>query len=54
MRYENPDVPHEVNVARDRPLTDFLRLAAGLVLFVAIAGAALYFGGGRLARLILE
>jgi Zn-dependent protease with chaperone function len=52
MRYENPDVPHEVNVSRDNPLTEFFRLAAGLALIVVVFGAALYFGGSQVARLI--
>ena len=30
MSYENPEVPHEVNVARDEALVDFLRLLAGV------------------------
>jgi hypothetical protein len=52
MRYENPDVPHEVNVARGNPLSEFIRLAAALAVLITIGGAALYLGGGRLARLI--
>jgi Zn-dependent protease with chaperone function len=52
MRYENPDVPHEVNVSRDSPVKEFFRLAAGLALLVVLVGSALYLGGGWLARLI--
>lgn len=52
MSYENPDVPHEVNVARDNPLVEFLRLLAGVALVVVAVAAVLYFAGGWLARLI--
>ena len=52
MSYENPDVPHEVNVARDSPLVDFLRLLAGVALVVVAVAAVLYFAGGWLARLL--
>ncbi len=52
MSYENPDVPHDVNVARQDPLLEFLRLAAGLVACVAALGALLYLAGERLARVV--
>jgi Zn-dependent protease with chaperone function len=52
MSYENPEVPHEVNVSRDRPLVEFVRLAAGLALCVLVVSAILYFFGGWFARLI--
>jgi Zn-dependent protease with chaperone function len=52
VSYENPDVPHDVNVARQDPLLEFLRLAAGLVACVAVLGALLYLAGERLARVI--
>ncbi len=52
MSYENPQVPHEVNVARDNPLLEFLRLAAGLALIVVVISALLYFCGSWLSRLI--
>ncbi|MBK6597315.1 MAG: M48 family metallopeptidase [Proteobacteria bacterium] len=52
MSYENPQVPHEVNVARGSHVLEFMRLAAGLALLVGIAAAVLYFAGGQLARLI--
>ena len=32
MSYENPDVPHEVNVGREDPLVEFVRLLAGIAL----------------------
>lgn len=50
VRYENPEVPHEVNVARTDPVVEFLQLAAGLLVALALAGAALYYGGEHLAR----
>lgn len=50
MSYENPEVPHEVNVARDPPLAEFLRLAAGLAAVVLVLGVLLYLCGGWLAR----
>lgn len=52
MSYENPPVPHEVNVSRESVLAEFLRLAAGLCLCVLALSAVLYFAGGWLARLI--
>jgi Zn-dependent protease with chaperone function len=52
VSYENPDVPHDVNVARQDPLHEFLRLAAGLVACVAVLGALLYLAGERLARVV--
>lgn len=50
MSYENPEVPHEVNVARDHPVAEFLRLVAGLAVVVLALGALLYLCGGWLAR----
>ena len=52
MSYENPEVPHEVNVSRDNPVLEFLRLAAGLALVMLGLSAVLYFSGGWLARYI--
>lgn len=52
MSYENPPVPDEVNVGRENPLLEFLRLAAGLAVVVVAISALLYLGGSRLARLI--
>lgn len=52
MSYENPPLPEDVNVGRENPLLEFLRLAAGLAVVVAAVSALLYFGGSRLARLI--
>ncbi|HSW14952.1 MAG TPA: M48 family metallopeptidase [Solimonas sp.] len=52
MSYENPPLPEEVNVGRENVLLEFLRLAAGLAVVMALISAAMYFGGSRLARLI--
>ena len=52
MSYENPQVPHDVNVARGNPLLEFLRLAAGLAVIIVAIGALLYFCGSWLSRLI--
>jgi Zn-dependent protease with chaperone function len=52
MSYENPQVPHEVNVSRESVLAEFVRLAIGLGLVIIAIAALLYFGGGALARLI--
>src|SRR5512134_89109 len=52
MSYENPDVPHEVNVSRDNALVEFLRLLAGVALVVLAIAAVLYLAGGWLARQI--
>lgn len=50
MTYENPPLPEDVNVGRENPLFEFLRLAAGLALVMAVIGAVLYVAGGWLAR----
>ncbi len=52
MSYENPDVPHEVNVSREHPLAEFLRLAAGVALLVGVVSIAVYVGAGSLARFV--
>lgn len=52
MSYENPDVPHEVNVGREDALVDFLRLLAGIGLVVVAVTVVLYFTAGWLARLV--
>lgn len=52
MSYENPQVPHHVNVGRDNPLAEFLRLVAGAALVVGVLSLTLYFAGGQLARYI--
>ncbi|TAH43821.1 MAG: M48 family metallopeptidase [Elusimicrobia bacterium] len=50
MSWENPPVPHEVNVSRESVLAEFLRLLAGLGICVLILAAVLYLAGGWLAR----
>ena len=50
MSYENPPVPHEVNVSRESALIEFLRLVAGLSLCAAVIAAVLWATGGWLAR----
>lgn len=52
MSYENPPLPQDVNVSRDHPVGEFLRLAASLALLVTAASAAIYFGASALARLV--
>jgi predicted Zn-dependent protease len=52
VSYENPDVPHEVNVTRENAPIEFLRLLAGIGLCVVLAAAVLFFAGGWLARLV--
>ncbi len=52
MSYENPQVPHEVNVSRESVLAEFLRLVVGLALVVLTVSAVLYFAGGALARFV--
>jgi predicted Zn-dependent protease len=50
VSYENPDVPHAVNVARGSPVAEFLRLVAALLAVLLLCGAVLYLGGEHLAR----
>lgn len=52
MRYENPEVPQEVNVTRGNPVVEFLRLAGGLLACIVLLGALLYVGGERFARVV--
>jgi Zn-dependent protease with chaperone function len=52
VTYENPEVPHEVNVSRENALAEFVRLVVGIGLVAVVAAAALYFAGGYLARLV--
>jgi Zn-dependent protease with chaperone function len=52
VSYENPDVPHEVNVGRENALVDFLRLLAGVGVVVVVVTVVLYFTAGWLARLV--
>jgi predicted Zn-dependent protease len=52
VSYENPQVPHEVNVSRDSVLVEFVQLAAGVGLVAIAIAAALYFFGGYAARLV--
>lgn len=52
MSYENPEVPHEVNVSRENAVVEFVRLAVGIGVLVIVLAAALYFLGGFFARLV--
>jgi predicted Zn-dependent protease len=52
VSYENPDVPHEVNVSREHPLAEFLRLLAGLGIVVVAVTVVLYLTAGWIARLV--
>lgn len=52
MSYENPQVPHEVNVSRESVLAEFVRLAIGLCLVVVAVAATTYLLGSSLARLV--
>ena len=50
MSYENPPVPHEVNVSRESAIAQFLRLCAGIAVCIVLASAVLWLAGGWLAR----
>lgn len=52
MSYENPEVPHEVNVSRENAFLGFVQLLAGVGVVVVALAAVLYVAGGYLARLI--
>ena len=47
MSYENPPVPHEVNVSRESPLAQFLRLCAGIGLCMALFCDFRYMAEGQ-------
>jgi Zn-dependent protease with chaperone function len=44
MSYDNPPVPHEVNVSAQKPVREFFRLAGGVLLLVALIVGAVYIG----------
>lgn len=50
MSYENPQIPDGINVGRESPLLEFLRLAAGLAVCLLLLSVVLYVAGGWLAR----
>jgi len=50
VSYENPQVPHEVNVSRESVLSEFVRLATGLCL-VVLAPIDVPADDDRIARL---
>src|SRR5690606_38259905 len=50
MSYENPPVPHEVNVSRESAIAQFLRLCAGIAVCIVLASAVFWLAGGWLAR----
>lgn len=52
MSYENPQLPHDVNVSPDNPVAEFLWLLAAVVLLGAALFGTLYVSGGWLARFI--
>ena len=52
MSYENPDVPHEVNVSREHAVAEFLRLLAGIGIVVLALTSLLHFGGAWLVTRI--
>jgi len=52
MSYENPPVPDHVNVSREDPVVEFLRLLAALAVIAGLVSAVLFFAGGWLARYI--
>lgn len=52
MSYENPEVPHEVNVSRENAFLGFVQLLAGVGMVVLALAAVLYVASGYLARLI--
>ncbi len=52
MSYENPPVPHEVNVSRESVPAEFLKLALGLALVIVFVTGLLFIAGGWLARFV--
>lgn len=50
MHWENPPVPHEVNVSRESVPAEFPRICAGLAVCVLAVAAVLFVAGGWLAR----
>jgi len=52
VSYENPEVPHEVNVARENAVLEFVQLVIAIAAVVVALAAGLYLSGGWLARLI--
>ncbi|MEO8011980.1 MAG: M48 family metallopeptidase [Dokdonella sp.] len=52
MSYENPPLPDGVNVSAHSVLGETVRLAAMLVVILALFGTSIHFGAGWLARAI--
>lgn len=52
MSYENPQVPHDVNVSKESVTAEFVRIALGVCLLALVVAGVMYFFGGVLARLI--
>lgn len=49
MRFENPEVRHDVNVSPARPVRDFLAIAFGIAAVAGIATVVLYVAIGPIA-----
>lgn len=49
MSYSNPEVNHDVNVSKQHPLKDALRLTAGLLLIAAILTVMVYVAARTMA-----
>jgi beta-barrel assembly-enhancing protease len=52
MRYENPELPEDVNDSERQPLISFFKLAGTLLVLVAALGGILLLAAGRLAPLL--
>lgn len=50
MRFENPQLPEDVNVGKSRPLADFAAITLGILAVAALCAAVLYLGAGRIAK----
>lgn len=52
MKYENPQLPEDINYSRDNPLPELLILLGGALAIAAVLAVALALGAGWLARQI--
>jgi len=49
MKYENPNIPEDINTSKEHPLKEFSTLLIGAIVLVIIISISLSFGGSWLA-----
>jgi beta-barrel assembly-enhancing protease len=49
VKFENPEIRHEMNVSPAHPVRDFLSITLSIVVIAGLAAATLYFAAGAIA-----